>query len=235
MMKRLAREVADLQRGDLSGIGIYTWFDETNIRHGKAMLIGPEGTPYAFCPLFFDIVVPNEYPLVPPKVHIETTDSMTRLHPNLYTGGKVCLSILGTYTGPSWVSTMNIETVLKSIYSLLNENPITNEPGWENYTLNNPRAKEYADCVQYALANLTIEQFRELTIAGGHPLWDPFRDILLSSWKTDSLPRLCQLLSERAVQIPIQTFSPLLYGMTHRNADWSHVATAATVACQPKI
>jgi ubiquitin-protein ligase len=221
MMKRLAREVADLERGDLSGMGIYTWFDESNLRRSKAMLIGPEDTPYAFCPLFFDIDIPADYPLVPPRVTIETTDNSTRLHPNLYTTGKVCLSILGTYSGPSWVSTMNIQTVLKSIYSLLNDNPIVNEPGWERYTLSDPRAKDYADYVGFALARLTLQQYTAFKAGGGHPLWDPFRDVLLGYWETASLPRLRGLISAKAATQPTQEFNGLVYGMTRRAADWA--------------
>lgn len=225
-MKRLAREVAQLDQGSLNGLGIYTCFDESNIQHGKAMLIGPEGTPYAFCPLFFDISVPADYPLVPPKVLIETSDGSTRLHPNLYTAGKVCLSILGTYTGPSWVSTMNIESVLKSIYSLLNENPITNEPGWERYTLADMAAKEYAEFVEFALARLTMQQFKQYKLAGGHPLWDPFHTVLLE-WEANTLPYLRKSLSERAATTPLQRFESLVYAMKNRVADWSRLAADA--------
>lgn len=231
MMKRIIKEVADLQRGDLSGMNIYTWFDETNIRCGKAMLIGPEGTPYAFCPLFFSIDIPTDYPLVPPKVRIETSDGSTRLHPNLYTGGKVCLSILGTYTGPSWVSTMNIEAVLKSIYSLLNENPITNEPGWESYTLADKKAKDYADYVRYSLAKLTIQDYLSFRAGGGLPLWNPFRDILLLRWETHLLPKLRLLLAERGATTPLQTFESLPYNQPERAhvADWSRLAAASKI------
>jgi ubiquitin-protein ligase len=228
MMKRLAREVAGLERGDLSGMGIYTWFDEANLRRGRAMLIGPADTPYAFCPLFFSITVPPEYPLVPPQVRIDTSDGVSRLHPNLYTTGKVCLSILGTYSGPSWVSTMNIETVLKSIYSLLNDNPIVNEPGWERYTLANPRAKEYADKVQFSLGRLTLEQYRAFKAAGGHPLWDPFRDVILGHWEKTCLPALSKVYAKRAAAAPVQEFrEPTIYAMRTQPADWQTLAAAA--------
>ncbi len=228
MSKRILREVAELQKGDLHTMGIYTSFSEQNLRKAKAMMIGPAGTPYAFCPLFFDIEIPPDYPLVPPRVLIETSDGATRLHPNLYVGGKVCLSILGTFSGPSWVSTMNIETVLKSIYSLLNDNPITNEPGWENYTLANPRAKDYADYVCYSLAKLTMQQWATFQASGGHPLWDPFRDVLLGTWKTEALPKLRATLSERAAQTPLQQFGTIVYsGHKTHTADWSRLAAMA--------
>ena len=43
--------------------------------------------------------------------------------------GKVCLSILGTWSGPKWTSIMDITTVLLTLQSLLDENPLHHEPG----------------------------------------------------------------------------------------------------------
>ena len=67
-----------------------------------------------------------------PKLITLDPFSKVRLNPNLYTNGKVCLSILNTWSGPKWSSCQNLSSVLLSIQSLLNENPIHNEPGWEN-------------------------------------------------------------------------------------------------------
>ena len=44
---------------------------------------------------------------------------------------KVCLSILGTWSGPKWTSIMDISTVLLCIQSLLDNNPLHHEPGQE--------------------------------------------------------------------------------------------------------
>lgn len=222
MIKRLTREVAELQKGSLQDMGIYTQFDETNLRHGKALMIGPAGTPYAFCPLLFKITVPEDYPLVPPRVVIETSDGETRFHPNLYVNGKVCLSILGTYSGPSWVSTMNIETVLKSIYSLLNENPITNEPGWERYTLEDPRAKAYAEYVQYALLRHTLVEFTKFRAAapvGAETLWTPFADVIQGTWVPKFLPRISEFVG---AQEGLKTYRGLFYGMDG-SANWERL------------
>lgn len=54
-----------------------------------------------------------------------------RFNPNLYKNGKVCLSILGTWTGPAWSPALTLEKVFVSIQSLLSEQPYTNEPGYE--------------------------------------------------------------------------------------------------------
>ena len=65
--------------------------------------------------------------------------SKIRIHPNLYVGkscdnfeGKVCLSIINTWSGPKWTTIMHIGSVLLSLLSLLDENPLRNEPGYEN-------------------------------------------------------------------------------------------------------
>lgn len=67
----------------------------------KAMIIGPPDTPYANGCFIFDIFLPADYPVRPPKVNLITTGGgAVRFNPNLYRCGKVCLSLLGTWQGP---------------------------------------------------------------------------------------------------------------------------------------
>jgi hypothetical protein len=76
---------------------------------------------------------PDQYPIVPPRVTLKTTGGgKVRFNPNLYACGKVCLSILGTWEGPSWSPVQNTGSVLLSIQSLMNSTPYFNEPGFEN-------------------------------------------------------------------------------------------------------
>ena len=89
----------------------------------------------------------NDYPFTPPKVKFLTYESGVRFNPNLYTNGKVCLSILGTWSGPGWTTCLNLNTVLLSIQSLLNENPLQNEPGFDTDT--SIKAINYARIVSY--------------------------------------------------------------------------------------
>jgi ubiquitin-protein ligase len=54
---------------------------------------------------------------MPPKVKTMTTNGGTyRLNPNLYAEGKVCLSLLGTWQGPGWVS--GSSTLLQVLISI---------------------------------------------------------------------------------------------------------------------
>ena len=51
----------------------------------------------------FDIEFPPHYPSVPPLVTFMTTGGRrVRFNPNLYESGKVCLSLLGTWSGQQW-------------------------------------------------------------------------------------------------------------------------------------
>ncbi|KAF3444125.1 hypothetical protein FNV43_RR13815 [Rhamnella rubrinervis] len=100
----------------------------------RAVIIGPSGTPYQDGLFVFDCLFPTDYPNSPPMVYYYSGG--LRLNPNLYECGKVCLSLLGTWSGSkneNWVpgkSTML--QVLVSIQALiLNAKPFFNEPGHE--------------------------------------------------------------------------------------------------------
>lgn len=107
--------------------------DEDRYDFLRAAIFGPEDTPYDSGAFLFDIWLPLEYPSVPPKFRLLTTGSgRVRFNPNLYNNGKVCLSLLGTWSGPSWSSASTILQVLVSIQSLiLVPDPYFNEPGYE--------------------------------------------------------------------------------------------------------
>jgi ubiquitin-protein ligase len=90
----------------------------------KVLIFGPEGTPYHNGNFFIDLKFPNDYPYNPPKANFLTTDGRIRFNPNLYATGKVCLSILGTWSGPSWSIVQRLSSVILSIQSLLGEHPL---------------------------------------------------------------------------------------------------------------
>lgn len=128
--KRIINDIRELYSDPVEGIFVAPDDDKITILH--ALIIGPEGTPYEGGFFYFLITFSEKYPLVPPKVKLMTTgDGKVRFNPNLYACGKVCLSILGTWTGPGWTSVMTTKSVLISIQSLMCENPFYNEPGFE--------------------------------------------------------------------------------------------------------
>ena len=78
-----------------------------------------------------------------------------RFNPNLYANGKVCLSILGTWAGPSWAPIHTLGSILLSIQSLMNDKPMHNEPGYENSTNLND-VKNYNNCIKHETIRIGV-------------------------------------------------------------------------------
>ncbi|KAL5230950.1 hypothetical protein ABZP36_029726 [Zizania latifolia] len=115
---------------------IYVRVSENRMDLLRAVIIGPQGTPYHDGLFFFDAQFTSTYPATPPVVYYHSGG--LRLNPNLYACGKVCLSLLGTWGGSGcekWNSAHStMLQVLISIQALvLNEKPYFNEPGYESY------------------------------------------------------------------------------------------------------
>ena len=130
-LKRIINiDMKRVEEANLNEQGIFIKFDEKDMFRAKAMIIGPKDTIYENAYLFFTIEFPQKYPFEPPVVTYKPQNTV-RIHPNIYVNGKVCLSILGTWSGPSWTSAMDIINVLITIQSLLDDQPLCNEPGYE--------------------------------------------------------------------------------------------------------
>ena len=160
MIRRLQKELVHLQDKSLRDMGIY-YFNNENITKGTALMFGPKDTPYEYCPLEFEILIPDDYPFCPPNVLYKTNDGQTRLHPNFYVDGKVCLSILGTYSGPKWASTMNITTLLLSIYSIITSNPLVHEPCYAGTSGTKPLNQQYSDYIEYRNIRLFFQSMED--------------------------------------------------------------------------
>jgi ubiquitin-protein ligase len=128
-IQRLLSDVKYIYKNPLTDNGIYYTHDDSNIMKGYAMIVGPEDTPYFGGYYFFEFEYPNDYPFSPPKVKYMTNNGVTRFNPNLYKCGKVCVSILNTWSGDKWSACQTINSVLLTLCSLLNHSPLLNEPG----------------------------------------------------------------------------------------------------------
>lgn len=125
---------------------VFLRVDENRVDIIKALIIGPEGTPYQDGCFLFDIFLGPTYNHTPPSVKYMTTNGgKYRFNPNLYADGKVCLSLLGTWSGPGWISGRStLLQVLVSIQSMiLCDEPYLNEPGWANAG-GTPQSKAYS-------------------------------------------------------------------------------------------
>ena len=159
-------DIKRLNENSLESHGIYIIFDEFNILNAKALIIGPKDTLYENAFLFFEITFPNNYPYSPPNFKYIAQNNV-RIHPNIYVNGKVCLSILGTWAGPSWTCAMDITNVLVTIQSLLDNNPLLHEPGFENILTGNEKNiklnNDYNELIKYnSINSLIIDQLLKL-------------------------------------------------------------------------
>lgn len=183
----------DMKITGLSELGIHLLFDESDIMKASAIIIGPKDTPYENGILYFSIQFPVDYPFSPPQIYYISTSKL-RIHPNLYIGkshhnfrGKVCLSIINTWSGPKWSTAMDIGGVLISIQSLLCDKALTHEPGYEK----SPKEiiETYNDIIQY-------DTFRHLILCNRIPFnqsFFGFNEIIqkhLSESRDDILKRL---------------------------------------------
>ena len=83
----------------------------------EASLIGPPGTPYADGVFKLEISIPERYPFEPPKLRFITSI----YHPNVDTGGRICLDILKLPPHGSWKPSINISSILTSLQVLMAE------------------------------------------------------------------------------------------------------------------
>jgi ubiquitin-conjugating enzyme E2 Z len=177
--KRILSDLKIIKKNELDKHNIFVSTSDDDIYSIKAMIIGPEDTPYEGGFFFFDINFPKNYPMEPPKAKFMTLNREVRFNPNLYKCGKVCVSLLNTWQGPGWTTACTLSSVLLSIQSLLNENPIQNEPGWEKE--NGEKCRTYNDLLDYYNLKVGVLQMIRDTPLG----FEVFKDIMLKYYVTN--------------------------------------------------
>ena len=115
--QRILKEIQKLQTDPI--VGIYAKPDKDNARYFDVMLTGPLDSPYEGGIFKLQLYLPEEYPMVPPKVLF-----ITKIyHPNIDFLGRICLDVLKN----NWSPALQIRSVLLSIQCLLSE-PNTGDP-----------------------------------------------------------------------------------------------------------
>ncbi|KAJ9646596.1 hypothetical protein H2199_002645 [Coniosporium tulheliwenetii] len=168
---RITRELSDIQKG--SDLSIAVACRDIDVRHVRALIVGPPDTPYEFGFFEFSVKFPRDYPTKPPTVQAITTNGgRTRFNPNIYAGGK----------------------------SLMSSNPYENEPGYE--TLNGDsdkkhqkayvqkirhetirisvveRLEEYLRINRFEAAGVEVYTAQEASDSGSYDMpFEPFRDL----------------------------------------------------------
>ena len=138
-LSRIISEISSFKQGLPLNYDSTIWMriSKTNMNIFTFIISGPKDTPYENGLFEFHAYLPTNYPHTEPKVLLKTTGNNTvRFNPNLYNCGKVCLSLLGTWSGnegETWnAKTSTFLQVLVSIQSLIFvDEPYFNEPGYE--------------------------------------------------------------------------------------------------------
>lgn len=137
--KRIIKDYEMLRKNkdELASRGIYIFVNENNISELSVLIVPREKkegdliSPYNYGFFMFKIAYGPEFPMSPPKVTFHPQQNYCRLHPNYYTTGKVCLSVINTWASNDWspsTSTMSLINVLEERF---NENGICFEPAYE--------------------------------------------------------------------------------------------------------
>ncbi|KAF2430931.1 hypothetical protein EJ08DRAFT_203695 [Tothia fuscella] len=172
-MKQLITEIASLQPSLPEGI--YVRHAASRLDMMKVIIVGPQKTPYEGGLFEFDLFCPMTYPNEPPRMHFKTTGGGTaHFNPNLYTDGKVCLSLLGTWSGQPWIPKQS--TLLQVFVSLqamvFCDEPWYNEPGREHQP-NAGASQSYNMLIQSLTIPHALTSWIKLT---DHPIWQPLID-----------------------------------------------------------
>lgn len=103
----------------------------------KLLISGPRGSPYENGLYLFDVYFPSNYPNAPPKMRFMTTgDGSFRFNPNLDNFGRVCLSLIGGWTGnglENWEPTKSnfAQVIIAITQFFFTDRIIESQPGIE--------------------------------------------------------------------------------------------------------
>ncbi|XP_062337104.1 ubiquitin-conjugating enzyme E2 Z [Osmerus eperlanus] len=166
---RIKRDIMSIYKEPPPGMFVVP--DPHDMTKIHALITGPFDTPYEGGFFLFLFRCPPDYPIHPPRVKLITTGHNTvRFNPNFYRNGKVCLSILGTWTGPAWSPAQSISSVLISIQSLMTENPYHNEPGFEQER-HPGDSKNYNECIRHETMRVAVCDMLDGKVTCPDALW----------------------------------------------------------------
>ena len=135
--QRILKEIQKLKNEPIEGVSAE--HDKENLRYFKVIMKGQKETPYEGGVFNVQLYLPEEYPMVPPKVLF-----MTKIyHPNIDFLGRVCLDVLKK----EWSPALQIRTVLLSLQCLMSA-PNTEDP--LNEKVNDHWKKDENDAIKTA-------------------------------------------------------------------------------------
>jgi len=194
---RLLHDVKQIIKNPLTDNGIYYIHDDEDLLKGYALIIGPEDTPYFGGNYLFEFTYPADYPHSPPSIKYCTNGDNIRFNPNLYTGGKVCISIINTWKGEQWTSCQTISTVLLTLCTLLCKDPLLNEPG---ITQSHKDFNNYTKIIEYKNIEIAILKMATKNVSVYSQKFDCFYSIMVEHFLKNSAKIIKYLEEKKKLQ-----------------------------------
>ncbi|XP_008828540.1 ubiquitin-conjugating enzyme E2 T [Nannospalax galili] len=97
--------------------GITCWQEKDQVDDLRAQILGGVNTPYEKGVFNLEVIIPERYPFEPPQIRFLTPI----YHPNIDSGGRICLDVLKLPPKGAWRPSLNIATILTSIQLLMAE------------------------------------------------------------------------------------------------------------------
>ena len=113
MVARVTREAEMLAREPPPGV--CAWTRDDRIDQLLAQIVGAPETPFRDGIFLLEVSVPDRYPFEPPKVRFLTPI----YHPNIDSGGRICLDTLKMPPKGSWTPSLNLSTLLTTVRLLM--------------------------------------------------------------------------------------------------------------------
>jgi ubiquitin-protein ligase len=192
-VNRLIKDITQIRKNPLTDNGIYYIHDDTDMMKGYALIIGPADTPYFGGNFFFELNYPHDYPHSPPKVIFCTNNHNIRFNPNLYICGKVCISLLNTWSGDQWTSCQSISSVLLTLCTLFCNNPLLNEPGvgMDHMDINN-----YNEIIEFANMDIAVCDIVEKNQKVCKPFFEKFYSYVIDNLRKN-IDKLIEIIQNK--------------------------------------
>lgn len=212
--KRLPKDIDLLKKNEeyLQTKGIYFHINDHDItkisvmispRHKEDTTVTPKlQSPYTGGFFVFELSFPSDYPMSPPGITFNPKQTMCRLHPNYYTTGKVCLSIINTWGSPDWSPSMSLLSLLMTLEERFFERALGCEPGHGMCSLT--QHQTFNDVVEYSKYKVAILD----VLANRYAIYTPFKDTIMKelqntmSWHIGRLDELVQTHQDKTLQSP---------------------------------
>lgn len=218
-IQRLVSDIKTIQQNPLVENGIHYKHDEEDLLKGYALIVGPSDTPYFSGFYFFQIIYPRDYPYSPPRVIFDTNNGLIRFNPNLYTCGKVCVSLLNTWQGDQWTSCQTISSILLTICTILCKTPLLNEPG---VSITHRDVDKYTNVIEYSNISVAICDILNKNVLVYKPYFVHFYEIYIDIFK-QNYKQLEDYVNEKSKQQKDNTckISVQIYHMKNISIDYN--------------